>query len=195
MVVPILTQYLSRNTVTWRPVIAVCRQHRILATLPKLFTWDWSYAFSRSTKVTQTLLAYSQDFSPGRKSHRASSRYVEIFRRIFCQAFGIKYSSKASERDAPAVDPFTPVSRFVYGYNHPSLPNFRWPSRTPGQLTHTSQIKTPLFKALSISGRVSSQSTQPSVLWQLGRCCPVMSCLHPCPPRPPTSIGSTHFIL
>ena len=43
------------------------------------------------------------------------------------------------------------------GDDHPTLPIVRCSSRTPGHLTYTSQPKNSLTKALSISGRISSQ--------------------------------------
>ena len=63
---------------------------------------------------------------------------------------------EAKARNAPDVT-YTLSCLLVPGDDHRSLPNFRCFSRVPGHLTHMSQSKTPRFKALSISDRISSQ--------------------------------------
>jgi len=53
----------------------------------------------------------------------------------------VHFSREAKERDALVVSAFSPISILEYGNDHPSVPIFRWPSRTPGHTTHTSQSK------------------------------------------------------
>jgi len=69
-------------------------------------------------------------------------------------------------RDATVVIAFSPASLLVYGDDHHhSLPILLCSSKTPGHLTHITKSKrTPLFKTLSISGRISSQPAAFSVL-------------------------------
>jgi len=49
--------------------------------------------------------------------------WFKFFVASFFKRLGIFFSREAGERNAPVVGAFTPVSFFVYGDDHPSLPN------------------------------------------------------------------------
>jgi len=67
----------------------------------------------------------------GTKNALGSIRlWFNYFAASYFKALCYYFSWEAKERNAPVVGAFTPVSLFVYGDNHPSLPIFRCSSRT-----------------------------------------------------------------
>jgi len=70
--------------------------------------------------------------------------WFNYFASSFFNALAIYVSREAKERNAPVVGAFSPVSLFVYGDDHPSLPIFgALPEHQANwvDLTHTCQPK------------------------------------------------------
>jgi len=109
---------------------------------------------------------------PGRKPHWASFSFVQLFRGIFFKALGTHLSRKTKKRDVPGIQCIPLLMHWEWSLQ---FANFWWLSRTPGHLTHNQSKNTSIHESvkehlyLSISGRISSQSPQPSLFWHLGR--------------------------
>jgi len=94
----------------------------------------------------------------------ATSRTKSALRILqLCKAFGTHVSREAKERDSPVVD-----ALWVWSPHFSNL-SFLLPERHA--TWHTRGSQRTRFKALNISGRISSQPAAfpPSVFWQQGR--------------------------
>jgi len=130
---------LRKNTVIWCSVTS-CGQHRTPATLPK-------------------------DFHP---IVWVSSSFASItLKHLFSKRLAYTYPGRLKEMPGKSVHSL--LSPFLRkGMMTPVYQTFgALPEHQATWYTRVSR-RTPLFKALSISGWTSSQPSQPSVLWQLG---------------------------
>jgi len=85
-----------------------------------------------------------------------------FFTGSFFKALGMRFSREL-KREKPLYLVHS-YSLLVYGNNHSSLPISRCPSRPPGTWHTKASQRTPLFRALSISGWISAAFPTISVL-------------------------------
>ena len=109
--------FLSRNTVTWRPARGTS-QHRTPQHPQNVSRGTQQCTFPRSTKHVYTYLACSQDFSKicwSGKLFCSATAATKTALGIIQLWFNYFRGIMACTRDATVVGSFTPVSLFVYG--------------------------------------------------------------------------------